>query len=397
MSSFNTLFRLVSERKEEVKELLNAWEEERKEWKTYRDIESRLGWHPQKLTRWLKRLVDEGLLLRKKEGKHVYYCLNPGKLGPYIGILHLMWLEKLVKERLKGEAYSVLSYSQPSCSLLGGYPLRGTYLHFRPHPFWEYNLSLNIIGFPDEKRLLPVERIILNHVIKELLRYFNWLAWLRAKYLARRLLNIQPPMNQDLKLILVETLFREWLSTGKKEALHQIQRLFKIDSNKLIQACRKIKVLGEDITLPKPTPTEESLWSIMLMLREKGYAENLALIISSGPQRTSLTKRGLCFNTDDEDTPPMPPLRLPRGLSYKKLEGDLLVRISSSCQPPQLWVYNPFPFRVKPVLSTDLYTYRVKPVKDKNTFMKLERGDFASKLQLLDLEEILEDKLQQKI
>jgi hypothetical protein len=391
MNTLDLLLKLTSERKEEARRLLNVFLAEADDWKTFSWIRKRLEWHPQRLARWLKRLVQDKVLLKKSEGKHTYYRLNPGKLAPYMGLLTIMQLERLIKE-LDSKTKSVFTLGETSCPELGGFPLKGWYMHFYPNPFWEYDVCLDIFGFPEEDDLLPIERVILHHIIDRLIEYFRRLAWLRAKILGRKLLKVQISLAEDLRFMLMDFAMKEWIATGKREFLERAKRICQLGPAKLVQEARQITA-RRDIDIPESNFTNEcpNLWSVMLKLREMGYANNLALIVKSGPQRTVLTARGLSFHTD-EDGVPLPPLKLPRGLSYEKLQGDLLVRISSQPFPPSVRLFNPLPFPIKPCITLHGNEYILKLVTDKNTLRRLEKGDIPSrKMTVLDIEELMQD------
>lgn len=376
------LLSLAPEERTEFKQIFEVWNNQWDEWQMWGSVLNKLQakygekqWYEQKICRYLNKLVNWQLLLKKEERYesilHTYYKPNPGKLGRMLGALSIAHLEEILKAGL-GEELDVLTHGRPPCTTLSGPAIGGSYLHLYPNPFWEYNIHTAILGFPQEENLLPAERVILNHIVKNLENYLEWLGWLRAKHLVRRHLKVQLPLVEDLRRVLIESDMDE----GK---INEAKALSTLSHQRLERKARK--KFGPDFTLPEPTSIVKcpSIWSLLLNLRQKGYANNLACIVATGPYRIALTDEGLCLNTDDEKAPPLPPLTLPRNLEYEKLQAQILVKMTDNIGLPSFKVYNPTPFAIKPQLEISGYKYTIQPVKDFTTIRKLERGELPSR------------------
>jgi len=380
------LLSLAPVQQEELRELLEMWDR-RDGWKTWgtvlKQLQGKYGltrWYEQKVSRYLNKLTQWQILLKKEEivdrVKHTYYRPNPGKLGPMLAFHKIMYLERILKKGLKDGADDVYSYSEAPWPSFYGPMVGGSFFHFYPNPFWEYNIDFRIFGFPKDEELLPVERAVLRHIVTRIEEYFRWLGWLRAKVIARRLYGIQMPLEDDLSTVLLE------LGKGDERK----------SSKRLSREARKS--FGENLSLPEPMSIAErpNYWSLFLRLRKEGYANNLALTVTSGPGRVALTDEGLCLNTDDEKSPPLPPLTLPRQVDYGKLEGDILVKISDEARLPKVRAYNPLPFEVRPAILLHGSKYTVERVTGKATTEKLKSGQLPlTKFRVFDWHEIEEE------
>ena len=78
-----------------------VWTRERSAGEIARNFKTTFG----AVSQHLRRLLDAGLITKRRDGKHLYYQTNRAALGPLAAALEAMWTEKLntLKELAEAE------------------------------------------------------------------------------------------------------------------------------------------------------------------------------------------------------------------------------------------------------------------------------------------------------
>lgn len=355
---------MIPTQREEVVEFLKVWEEDFEAWKRTAEIERELKkkrWSRTKFFRWLRRLKERGFLLEKVDGNAKFYRPVPITPGKFSVVRKLIHVERILKNLKDLDVHSEASLRTHFFWGSMG-KLRGQWMGLPLDPFWEYNTSLSIIGFPREEDLLPAERIVLEHITSKLIKYFKWLSWLRVNYLARRLLGVQLPLEDDLKQVVIERAIDE--GYHKNKLIRKLQKLQPKDLTTEVEKSFKRK-----IEIPK-AEKDVNIWSLLRELREKGHASDLAVILSSGPTKAALTDRGI--GTNVEDGIPLPPLNFP-DKEESKWTSMIWIQISGESRHPGITIKNPYPFAVEPSIRLSGYEYKLEEIRDKEAKLKLEQ------------------------
>ena len=363
------LLKLDPDEREEIVEFLSVWEEKFDSWKRPAEIKEKLQkkygekrWNERRVFRWLKRLEEKGILIKKEGEKATFYRPSPANLGKFIGIREILYLEKILRNLKDG--LGVYSKCFPRASFIWGSMgrVRGEWLNLPLSPFWEYNIGLSIFGFP-ENDLLPAEKAILEHITSKLVEYFKWLAWLRVKYLARKLFNIQLSLEDDIRRVLIEKTIEE--GYNKSKVVKRIQKL------KFNELTREIEKFFGKIEISQEDNADVNIWALLRELRNRGHANDLAVILTSGPTKVAITEKGIGLNVDDGI--PLPPLNFPDKEESKRADR-IFIQITDKTTPPSMHLENPLPFKVRPEISVYGYKYELEKVEDQRTIQKLKEG-----------------------
>ena len=404
MDEFELLLKLAPDQREEVVEFLKVWEEDFDAWKRTAEIieelQKRYGekrWYQRKVFRWLEKLKKWKLLIEKRTGRAKYYRpipTIPGKVEALHKIIHIenilrslkdlgIYSENLFRVFFLSEDLNTMHAFKPKSieGNLSGFrnkwvlspSVSPEFLALPIEPFWEYNTSLLIIGFPWVENLLPAEKIILKHITSKLYSYFKWLAWLRVKYLARELLGIQLPLEYDLKRVIREVLLEERYGG---EIGQELQKL------SIEEVADKIeKLFGIKIKIPKGEE-DVNKWYLLRELRKKGHANDIAVILMPGPTKVALTDDGI--GIDVESGTPLPPLTFPEKEESKNTYA-LLIRL-----PDKIKFILEKQYKFKPLISTDHEELELKIITDKSKIEDKLKKRGALALPEYELQDILD-------